>query len=900
MEFKFDPNQEFQLSAISAVADLFDGQPDTRNDIIGIDPDTGIAAVANRLILDDGTLADNLRTVQQRNGITVPANNSDLPFANYSIEMETGTGKTYVYLRTMLQLYQQYGYRKFIIVVPSVAVRETVLKSLQITESHLMQLYGNPPYNYFAYDSANLARINTFANSTGIEIMVMTLASFNKQSNIINKSSDRMEKPIQFLQATRPILILDEPQNMESELSKQSLAGLNPLFALRYSATHRNYYNLVYRLTPFDAYRQELVKRIEVASVVRESDGNRPYLRLVGVEATSKKITAKIELYQRLVDGKIKPKVVTVGPSDDLEAKSNNPLYRGFRVMSISRGYEGNSVDLGKEGTLRDDQPMEADREAIFRKQIHDTIEEHFRKQRIYLARGIKVLSLFFIDKVANYIEDDGLIRRLFVEEFDELKKGDAYWRDKATSRVHNGYFAKKRKGGEDEFIDPRDGDSKEADEAYQLIMKDKERLLSLDEPTAFIFSHSALREGWDNPNVFQICTMNQSVSDVKKRQEIGRGMRLAVNKDGDRVKDPRLNVLTVVANESYDDYVASLQQEIEGEYGKDGTPPPPINAHERDQRVSHLRERLLLSPQFQELWRRISRKTKYSVQVDSDDLVRDVLKSMVGDDIHRARIVTKKVEVQVRDDDRFTSLLTSEGHGEEITATYDLPNIVDIMANLLEYSDPPLMVTRKTLLRIYNEANDEMKEAAAANPYEFAASAVRHIKRALAQQLVDGITYTPIDEWYEQSLFPPTLSVGARYVENPPPMGGGVENCLYDKTTCDSAVEVNFANYLSTNSCVLAYVKLPAKFFVPTPVGNYNPDWAIVFQKDDGHGTPTDEILYLVRETKDTTRVNELPQDQYWKVACGLEHFRALDNVRYKVVDNSSDLPDGGWPASG
>src|SRR5947209_15297073 len=433
MEFKFDAQQEYQIHAIEAVAGLLEGQP--RNEIDVTFSLSGLAAVPNILNLSEETLLQNLHAVQEQHKISLDDAlkpiEADIEtagvvehvrFPNFSIEMETGTGKTYVYIRTALELCRRYGLRKFIIVVPSVAVREGVLKTLQITEKHLRALYENIPYRYYIYDSANLAQVRQFALSDSIEIMVMTIDSFNKASNVIHQSTDRLqgETPIHLIQTARPILILDEPQNMESEPRVKALSALHPLFALRYSATHRNPYNLIYRLTPFDAYRQGLVKRIEVASVVQENDANQVFLRLVSIATEKKNVTAQIAVHKLMKVGTVKEQVVTVKVGDTLEEKTGRIDYRGYEVSEINPGLDlllfSNGVEIGV-GETRG-----ADKAAIFKAQIHYTVEEHFRRQLRLRRDGIKVLSLFFIDRVDNYVLEDGIIRRLFNEAFDALR----------------------------------------------------------------------------------------------------------------------------------------------------------------------------------------------------------------------------------------------------------------------------------------------------------------------------------------------------------------------------------------------------------------------------------------------------------------------------------------------
>lgn len=571
MKFRFDANQEFQVQAIEAVADLFVGQACVAPELVP-SGESAVPCVANRLDLDDDALLANLHAVQARNGlpsderlelieetISTAGGERTVAFPNFSVEMETGTGKTYVYLRTALELNQRYGMRKFVIVVPSVAVREGVLKTLQVTQAHLREQYGNVAYTYAVYDSANLTQVRSFALSDQVELLIMTIDAFNKATNVINQSTDRLqgETPIHLVQAARPVLVLDEPQNMESELRVRALAALNPLLALRYSATHRNVYNLVYRLTPFDAYRQGLVKKIEVASVVEEGEAGEVFLRLDGVETAKKTVTARLGVHKLMANGTVREQVVTVRGGDSLVDKTGRSEYAGYEIdeISVAEAF----VRFANDVELTVGEARGVDREAIFREQIRETVETHLRRQRRLRDKSwaVKVLSLFFIDRVANYVGDDALIRRLFDEAFDEMKAAEwagPEWAGLSAAEVQAGYFAEKRhKGGATELVDSVGGASRADEDAYELIMRKKERLLSFDEPVSFIFSHSALKEGWDNPNIFQICTLKQTGSEMRKRQEIGRGVRLAVDQQGERVRGEQVNVLTVVANESYE-----------------------------------------------------------------------------------------------------------------------------------------------------------------------------------------------------------------------------------------------------------------------------------------------------------------------------------------------------------
>lgn len=456
MQFKFESNHEFQLKAIESIIQLFDGQHYATGqlDLDG----KGLAAIPNSLELDSDAILENVRNVQADNNlladeelqcikakIPLLGEETEVDFPNFSVEMETGTGKTYVYLRTIMELFRRYGMRKYIIVVPSVAVREGVIKTLQITQDHLRQLYDNPPYRFYAYDSSKLSQVRQFAYSDGVEIMVMTIDSFNKASNIINQTTDRLQGdvPIHLVQTARPILVLDEPQNMVSELRVKALAALNPLFALRYSATHRDPYNLVHRLTPAEAYRQGLVKQIEVAGVEQEDDVNQPFIRVNSIKTNKNTITARLSVHKLMRDQTVKEQSLTVKFGDNLVEKTNRPEYNGYIVDEISP--LGGYVRFANGVEIEHGESTGEDKEAIFETQIWQTIQEHFHKQERLKFYNVKVLSLFFIDRVDNYAQETGIIRRLFNKCFNELKHGHPRWQDVDVESVQASYFAQRR-----------------------------------------------------------------------------------------------------------------------------------------------------------------------------------------------------------------------------------------------------------------------------------------------------------------------------------------------------------------------------------------------------------------------------------------------------------------------
>jgi type III restriction enzyme len=639
LQLQFDANQDYQLEAVAGVIDLFAGW--NRHADATLFSSEVIANLPPYENFDEGWLFENLRQVQERHKLAV----EELQFAltmddgslldgvvldghrypHFTLEMETGTGKTYVYLRTIYELHQRYGFGKFIIVVPSIAIYEGVVKNFAITRAHFRSLYGNATVNLIQYDGSQLARLRAFAASTFCEVLVMTLDAFNKASNNLYKPSEKLpgeRLPYQYLQETRPILILDEPQNMESERAKQALRTLKPLLALRYSATHRTSPNLLYRLTPFDAYRRNLVKKIQVLGVTEQENLNLPLLDLERIERGDR-ITATIKT-NALVDGKLKPVTLTLRQGDDLAVKSKRSDYVGYVVSEINLA--DGAVHFANGVVLRTSDVAGTARSEIFRVQIEQTIEQHMRMQNDLLSKGVKVLSLFFIDRVANYTAADGLIRRLFDEAFAKYQGTCSHFANREAHQVREAYFAKsKKKDGSEEAIDTesRTVQEREAEKrAFALIMRDKEKLLSLSEPVAFIFAHSALKEGWDNPNVFQICTLNQSQSELKKRQEIGRGLRLCVNQQGERLHSEEVNVLTVVANESYRSYAEGLQQE----YVADGVVAPPLatparkNVALRNDRIYHE------NPHFRRFWEALSQRVSYRLHVDTPQLIEDAV----------------------------------------------------------------------------------------------------------------------------------------------------------------------------------------------------------------------------------------------------------------------------------
>ena len=576
MKLKFK-NQAFQMDAVNAVVDLFTGQEKTKSTFSVVDerqtsllPEMG---QGNALYIDQETLTSNMHTVQKRNNLPLTPSAKDCQFC---IEMETGTGKTYVYTKTIFELNRKYGFTKFVIVVPSVAIREGVYKSFQITQEHFGLQYDNVPCRYFIYNSAKLSDVRQFATSSNIEVMIINIDAFKKAENIINQAQDRLngETAMGFIQNTHPIVIIDEPQSVDNTpKAKEAIATLNPLCVLRYSATHREKINLLYRLTPVDAYQMGLVKQIAVSSNQIAGGFNQAYVRLLSV-SNDKGFKARVELDVKGKTGAVTRKTMTVKPGDDLFLLSGQrELYEGYTVAGIDCTPDFEHIEFGNTQEVKLGKAIgDVDENIVKKAQIRRTIETHLDKELRYLEKGIKVLSLFFIDKVDKYRHEDGtpgIYATMFEECYQELiaKPKYALLRERFTtdvSKVHNGYFSQDKKGR----LKDTKGDTQADDDTYNTIMRDKEWLLSFECPLRFIFSHSALREGWDNPNVFQVCTLIEQKSTFTCRQKVGRGLRLCVNQDGERIEDKNINVLHVMANESFSEFASTLQKEIEDETG--------------------------------------------------------------------------------------------------------------------------------------------------------------------------------------------------------------------------------------------------------------------------------------------------------------------------------------------
>lgn len=976
MKLKFNSELDYQVEAISSISDIFKGQTQCQSNftvVAGID-ESGTEGklvtnlgIGNKLELDEEDILKNVREIQLKNGLppSKPIKKDDYHF---DIEMETGTGKTYVFLRTIFELNKQYGFTKFIIVVPSVPIKAGIVKSIDIMTEHFKNLYENVIFKSSEYKSKNLDVLRDFAISDNIRIMVMTVQAFNKDTNVINKEHEKTNglKPLQFIQETNPIVVIDEPQSTaNTDKSNTAINSLNPLCTLRYSATHSKINNLMFKLDAIDAYERQLVKQIEVASVVSKENNNEAYMKLLSVDNSKSPITAKIELDVNR-KGKIKRGTVTVKVGDNLtDSSKGREVYSEYTVSEISCREGDEFVAFSTKPTLRLGEVRgEVDDETIKKLQIRKTIEEHLDKELRLTSEGIKVLSLFFIDRVANYryYDKDGKIQKgkyalWFEEAYKDLIKLPKYntlFKDVdvevEVDKVHNGYFSKDKKG----LLKDTKGDTAADEDSYSLIMKDKEKLLNFNTKLRFIFSHSALKEGWDNPNVFQICTLNETKSEIKKRQEIGRGLRLAVNQDGERVYGFNINTLTVMANESYEDFAKKLQCEYEEDgtlkFGivekhtfanivikKDGqsqyleqegsekiwtylkkesfidnkgkvtdelktelkdntfelpeefkdVKEPVIkilkklagslnikNANEK--KAVTLNKQRYLSPEFKELWNRIKYKTTFSVEFDSNTLIEQCVKEIKDNvDIRevkqlysKAIIDYDKSGIEAKEIDRY-----SEG---SVPVKFNLPDIITYLQNETQ-------LTRRTIVEILKQS-DKMEDFKN-NPQKFMDEVRDIIKRKMKYLIVDGIKYEKLgnEECYAQELF-----------ENEELYGYLSKNMLqsdksiYEYVIYDSGVESDFAQAMENNARVKVYAKLPSWFTIDTPLGTYNPDWAVFIEKNN------EEKLYFVFETKGSILSEDLRAKEDAKIKCGKKHFEVLDSeIDFMKVDKFEKVLD-------
>ncbi|MCY4224121.1 MAG: DEAD/DEAH box helicase family protein [Bacteroidetes bacterium] len=879
MPIHFEPNLKHQIAAINAVIRVFEGAHYTPSEDKMWSGDVS----SNVLHVDAQTIHENVATLALEHGIGdfAPTDKPD-----FTIEMETGTGKTYVYLRTIFQLYKEYGLHKFMIVVPSVAVREGVLSTIRDTRQHFWEIYGVQPF-VVEYKSKHLADVKSFCSTNHLSIMVMNKQAFDSDSKIINAEDRDSGNLLEQLQRVQPAIIMDEPQEgMDTPNMQKRLAGFNPLFKLRYSATHRNPKNIINRLTPYEAYNSGLVKKISVLSIYEKNTQSNVAMKFRRVNLSSGAPTATIMLNVRLKSGEIKEKPVTLRRLDNLAKKTNNPIYNGWTVENI-----GTTDIFGGDGFVRfhngkqihEGDTLGADKEEIFRQQIRYTIQNHFQRKQQLIPLKIKPIALFFIDRVANYIESDGLILRLFIEEYTQQY---LLFYGKASSNiedVHGGYFAKTAKG---EFTDHKRSMEGEGSKAvYDRILREKMQLLSFDDPLEFIFSHSALGVGWDNPNVFTICTLNESISQVKKRQEIGRGLRLCIDQNGKRYRDSEetpdgkeVNRLTVVPNESYRAFVQNYQTELQEEFGKSIQTPTIQDDNRTPVKIKRVENRMK-SQHFVQLWDRISRQTKYRVYLHEPTLIEKSVQAL-------SNLVISKNEINIslhswskmsNDVIEDTHLGTSD---VEIKSQYPSMNFIEeISRNTL--------VCKRSIIKILSQLPDEQISMLLHNPMQFIVEAVSIFRTILNNEMVRLVRYEETGKILSLSnLF--EIEEETKRDLTPTPNRG-----LYDYVIHDSAIEKNMTITFDSHSTVLLFFKLPKSYKVPTPIGNYTPDFALVMEKRDLHHPEDKAKYYFVIETKGTGDLNNLKSEERLKIQFALKHFEALGMEGYLAPINNTTTFD-------
>ena len=1011
LKFKIQP---YQTAAVQAVLDCFKGQPPASVPATRYRIDPGRAKAGSTetifaqdmqdgfknadLMLTDGGLLKNIIQVQRQQNLPQSGEliKTKVSRLNLDIEMETGTGKTYCYIKTIFELNRQYGWSKFIIVVPSIAIREGVAKSLAMTAEHFQETY-NKKARFFIYNSRQLHHLESFSSDAGINVMVINVQAFAARGadnrRIYEELDDfQSRKPIDVISANRPILILDEPQKMEGAQTQESLQAFKALMALRYSATHKTTHNKIHRLDALDAYNQKLVKKIAVRGIaVKGLAGTNAYLYLQSIETSTKKPPeARVEFECKLKSGEIRRTVRKLSRGDNLFDLSDElGQYHGYVVSDINANTDTlgftNGVELCAGEVLGD-----VDEAALRRIQIREAIKAHVDKERALFQQGIKVLTLFFIDEVAKYrdysaADEKGDYARIFEEEYrqylnevlslDEMPSQRAYiqyLKGMDAAATHSGYFAidKKTRRLADPDMDKRGenaGLSNDVD-AYDLILRDKERLLSFAEPVRFIFSHSALREGWDNPNVFVICALKHSDNTVSRRQEVGRGLRLSVNQSGDRMDDPatvhEVNVLTVVASESYKDFVAALQKDIseslsarprvadeawftgkllktasgdvevtpqlarqiykyllKNDYSgdanhitdayhqarRDGTPamlPPELQAYAEqvyqlidsvfdDSQLPKIGDgrRSKTNPlndnfdkqEFKELWNRINRKAFYSVDFDSTELVAKAIaeldKNLRVPPLHYLIQTGEQVDHVGHDElDDGRAFVLSSSKTEKSAHSIHSKVKYDLIGKIADGTQ----LTRRTTAEILKGIDAAAFAQFRTNPESFITEAIRLINEQKGTMLIEHLAYDLAEDRFDLDIF--TVAQSGQDFSK---AGNKLRRHIYDYVVTDSGIERDFAKELDTCAEVVVYAKLPRGFHIPTPVGNYTPDWAISFKEG------MVKHVYFVAETKGDVSSMVLNKIEETKTKCARRFFEGFDsaNVRYEVVDSFGKL---------
>ena len=868
MELKLE-QLEYQQQAIQSVISIFKGQEKNTFDNACIE---GIRSNILSLTIDE--VIQNIKDVLIENGIKEETANIQKT-NDLCIEMETGTGKTLVYIKTIFELYKHYGFTKFIILVPSVAIKEGVLTTLKTFEKQLEDIYNLKP-SYFEYDSKRLSKVMNFVEEQHPQIMVMTLQSFNSDDRILNQAQrEDLFSNMAYIEAisrTNPIIIMDEPQEgMDTENSIERIKTVNPLLKIRYSATHKILSNLIYRLTPYDSYKQGLVKKIEVLTVSEKNDEASMKVELVKIEIGKGEPKAVLKAWHQTAGGFKFKNSKKLDKNADLQEITGNFIYKGYLLEQIAKPIRGKGFVKFKNGAVIYEGEQAKDLSVIFGEQIYWLIDSHFRKKEKLKQLGIKCLSLTFIDRVDNYIQPDGIIKKAFIEQYKKVHK-DFYGREADNSQIEQSqgyYFAQTGKG---DFTD-NEGSMKNNKELYDLILKSKEELLSLDNPVEFIFSHSALGVGWDNPNVFNIATLNQSYSEIKKRQEIGRGLRICVNQDGQRVYDKpettegqETNLLTVIPNETYETFVSQYQAEIAEIYGSSEAGAETRNNH-KGQKITekHLsrNDTHFNSPSFRSFWKRLSQKTEYLVSFDEERVIDESIKA-----INEITISEHQVQVALG---RMQSISEDGIQTQDFRTESKAVNVLFAPIDLVEEISENTSLAYPTVFKIVQGLNN--RKEIIKNPPRFLQEAVRKIHYIELDEMLRALDYRITGEIFDIGQFEQFIVKNTDKIEPTPNKG------VYDHIIWESEYEQKFAREADDDTEVVCFLKLPSFYIIKTPAGEYNPDFGLVLKKKKIRAESESEY-YFVIETKGTNSLDDrkaLTENEIYKIKCAIKHFEAL-----------------------
>ena len=869
MELKLE-QLEYQQRAIQSVISVFKGQEKNTFDNACVE---GIRS--NIISLSQVEILRNIKNIAIENGIreeTANIQNTN----NLCVEMETGTGKTLVYIKTIFELFKHYGFTKFIILVPSVAIKEGVLKTFDIFVKQLEDIYNIKP-DCFEYDSKKLNKVKKFIEEQQPQIMVMTLQSFNSDDRILNQAQrEDLFSNMAYIEAiarTNPIIIMDEPQEgMDTPNSIERIKSINPLFKIRYSATHKVLTNLIYRLTPFDSYKQGFVKKIEVLTVSEKNDEASMKIELSKIEIGKGEPKAVLKAWHLTSSGFKFKDTKKLEKKAALQNITNNIIYKDYVIEQIARPIRGKGFVKFKNGAVIYEGEQAKDYSTIFNEQLYWLIDTHFRKKEKLKEKGIKCLSLTFIDRVDNYINPDGIIRTAFIEQYKNVYK-NIFGKEPALQEIEQSqgyYFAKTGKG---DYTD-NEHSMRNNKELYDLILKSKEKLLSIDNPVEFIFSHSALGVGWDNPNVFNIATLNQSYSEIRKRQEIGRGLRICVNQDGQRVYDPittpegeEINLLTVIPNESYETFVSQYQSEIVEIYGSSDAGAETRNNH-KGQKLSEKKinrnDTHFNSPSFKEFWKRLAKKTEYLVSFDEERIIGDCVKALNEITISEYQIQISSGRMQSLSEKsvQMTDFRTESRNDRNIRfASFD------IIEEISENTSLAYPTVFKILSAIDNK-NELIK-----NPPRFLQEAVNKIRNIELDEMLRAIDYRLTGEAFDIKQFDKYIIKNTDKIQHTPNKG------IYDHIIWDSEIEKDFAAKADSDTEVVCFLKLPKFYVIKTPVGDYNPDFGLVLKKRKIREESGSEY-YFVIETKGTNNIDDrktLTENEIYRIKCAVKHFEAL-----------------------